>query len=111
MVNAAGLGAKQISDLLGLTGYRVIGSRSNYIILHKRRTMASHPMRKPPHGTMPPMPTRLRKSNISINTWRALFLLCKSSSIILAAQAEHSAATKNEVRFLKFFFCSRLRPA
>ena len=36
MVNAAGLGAKQISDLLGLTGYRVIGSRSNYIILHKR---------------------------------------------------------------------------
>lgn len=43
---------------------------------------------------------------------RALFLLCKSSSIILAAQAEHSAATKNEVRFLKFFFfCSRLRPA
>ena len=36
VVNAAGLGAKQISDLLGLTGYRVIGSRSNYIILHKR---------------------------------------------------------------------------
>ena len=36
MVNAAGLGAKQISDLLGLTGYRVIGSRSNSIILHKR---------------------------------------------------------------------------
>ena len=30
------MGAKQISDLLGLTGYRVIGSRSNYIILHKR---------------------------------------------------------------------------
>ena len=36
VVNDAGLGAKQISDLLGLTGYRVIGSRSNYIILHKR---------------------------------------------------------------------------
>lgn len=36
VVNAAGLGAKQISDLLGLTGYRVIGSRSNYIVLHKR---------------------------------------------------------------------------
>ena len=36
VVNAAGLGAKQISDLLGLTGYRVIGSRSNYSILHKR---------------------------------------------------------------------------
>ena len=29
VVNAAGLGAKQISDLLGLTGYRVIDSRSN----------------------------------------------------------------------------------
>ena len=36
VVNAAGLGAKAISDMLGLTGYRVIGSRSNYIILHKR---------------------------------------------------------------------------
>ena len=29
VINAAGLGAKQISDLLGLTGYSVIGSRSN----------------------------------------------------------------------------------
>ena len=36
VINAAGLGAKRISDMLGLTGYRVIGSRSNYIILHKR---------------------------------------------------------------------------
>ncbi len=36
VVNAAGLGAQKISDLLGLTGYRVIPSRSNYIILHKR---------------------------------------------------------------------------
>ncbi len=36
VVNAAGLGAKAVSDMLGLTGYRVIGSRSNYIILHKR---------------------------------------------------------------------------
>lgn len=36
VVNAAGLGAKAISDMLGLTGYHVIGSRSNYIILHKR---------------------------------------------------------------------------
>lgn len=36
VINATGLGAKKISDALGLTGYRVIGSRSNYIILHKR---------------------------------------------------------------------------
>ncbi len=36
VVNAAGLGAHKISNMLGLTGYRVIGSRSNYIILHKR---------------------------------------------------------------------------
>lgn len=36
LVNAAGLGAKKVADLLGVTGYRVIGSRSNYIILHKR---------------------------------------------------------------------------
>lgn len=36
VVNAAGLGSKKISDMLGITGYRVVGSRSNYIILHKR---------------------------------------------------------------------------
>ena len=36
VVNAAGLGCKRISDMLGITGYRVVGSRSNYIILHKR---------------------------------------------------------------------------
>lgn len=36
VVNAAGLGAKAISDMLGLTGYKVIGSKSNYIVLHKR---------------------------------------------------------------------------
>jgi len=36
VINAAGLGAKAISDMLGITGYKVIGSRSNYIILNKR---------------------------------------------------------------------------
>ncbi len=36
IVNAAGLGCKQISDMLGITGYRVIGSKGNYIILDKR---------------------------------------------------------------------------
>lgn len=36
VVNAAGLGCRQISDMLGLTGYRVIGSRGNYIVLNKK---------------------------------------------------------------------------
>ncbi len=36
VVNAAGLGCKKISDLLGITGYRVIGSKGNYIILNKK---------------------------------------------------------------------------
>lgn len=36
VVNAAGLGCKQVSDMLGITGYRVIGSKGNYIILDKK---------------------------------------------------------------------------
>lgn len=36
IVNAAGLGCKQISDMLGITGYRVIGSKGNYLILNKK---------------------------------------------------------------------------
>lgn len=36
VVNAAGLGCKTISDMLGIEGYRVIGSKGDYIILDKR---------------------------------------------------------------------------
>lgn len=36
VVNAAGLGCGKISDLLGIKGYRVIGSKGNYIVLDKR---------------------------------------------------------------------------
>lgn len=36
VINCAGLGAGKISDMLGLTGYRVIGSKGDYIILDKR---------------------------------------------------------------------------
>ena len=36
IVNAAGLGCGVISDMLGITGYRVIGSKGDYIILDKR---------------------------------------------------------------------------
>ena len=35
VINAAGLGCKKISDMLGITGYRVIGSKGHYIILKK----------------------------------------------------------------------------
>ena len=34
--NAAGKGAKAFSDMLGITGYRVIGSKGNYLVLDKR---------------------------------------------------------------------------
>ncbi len=36
VVNAAGLGCKKVSDMLGITGYQVIGSKGDYIILDKR---------------------------------------------------------------------------
>ena len=36
VVNSAGLGCREISDMLGLTGYRVIFSKDHYIILDQR---------------------------------------------------------------------------
>jgi len=36
VVNAAGLGCGKVSDMLGITGYKVIGSKGDYIILDKR---------------------------------------------------------------------------
>ncbi|MBP5224458.1 MAG: NAD(P)/FAD-dependent oxidoreductase [Lachnospiraceae bacterium] len=36
VINAAGLGCGKISDMLGITGYRVIGSKGSYIILDER---------------------------------------------------------------------------
>ena len=36
VVNCAGLGCGKISDMFGITGYRIIGSNGDYIILDKR---------------------------------------------------------------------------
>lgn len=36
LVNSAGLGCGVISNMLGITGYRVIGSKGDYIILDRR---------------------------------------------------------------------------
>lgn len=36
VVNSAGLGCGKISDMLGIKGYRVIGSKGDYIILDRR---------------------------------------------------------------------------
>lgn len=36
VVNSAGLGCAAISEMLGITGYQVIGSKGDYIILDKR---------------------------------------------------------------------------
>lgn len=44
IVNSAGLGCGKISDMLGITGYKIIGSKGDYIVLDKRT------------GTLLPMP-------------------------------------------------------
>ncbi len=36
VINCAGHGAGKISDMLGITGYKIIGSKGDYIILDKR---------------------------------------------------------------------------
>jgi glycerol-3-phosphate dehydrogenase len=36
VINAAGLGCGKVSDMLGITGYKIIGSKGDYIILDKR---------------------------------------------------------------------------
>lgn len=36
VINSAGLGCGKISDMLGIKGYRVIGSKGDYIILDRR---------------------------------------------------------------------------
>lgn len=51
VINAAGLGCKQISDLLGIKGYHVIGSKDDYIILDKEK------------GSLVPMPIYTVPSN------------------------------------------------
>ena len=37
LVNSAGLGAKKISDLLGITGYRIVNEKCDYILLDKKK--------------------------------------------------------------------------
>lgn len=51
VINSAGLGCRKISDMLGITGYHVIGSKGDYIILDKRT------------GTLLPMPVYPVPSN------------------------------------------------
>jgi len=36
VVNSAGLGCKEVSDMLGITGYQLIGSKGDYIILDQK---------------------------------------------------------------------------
>ncbi|MCR5290492.1 MAG: NAD(P)/FAD-dependent oxidoreductase [Treponema sp.] len=36
VINAAGLGCGKVSDMLGIKGYKIIGSKGDYIILDKR---------------------------------------------------------------------------
>lgn len=54
VVNSAGLGCGKISDMLGITGYHVIGTKGDYIILDQRT------------GTMLPMPIYPVPNNFSM---------------------------------------------
>lgn len=36
VINASGLGCREISDMLGIKGYKVIGSKGDYIVLDKK---------------------------------------------------------------------------
>lgn len=73
VVNAAGLGCKKISDMLGITGYRVIGSKDDYIILDSRL------------GKLVPMPIY----TVPSNTYMGIHVSCTTDGNILLGPTAH----------------------
>lgn len=67
IVNAAGLGCKQISDMLGITGYHVIGSKDDYIILDSNL------------GHLVPMPIY----TVPSNTYMGVHVSCTTDGTVL----------------------------
>ncbi len=75
VVNAAGLGAKQISDMLGISGYRMIASKDDYIILDNRL------------GNLVPMPIY----TVPSNTYMGIHVSCTTDgNVLLGPTAEDS---------------------
>lgn len=67
VVNAAGLGCKKISDMLGFPPYRVIGSKDDYILLDNRL------------GSLVPMPIY----TVPSNTYMGVHVSCTTDGNVL----------------------------
>lgn len=75
VVNAAGLGCKKISDMLGITGYHVIGSKDDYIILDNNL------------GPLVPMPIY----TVPSNTYMGVHVSCTTDgNILIGPSAEET---------------------
>ncbi|MGI5989339.1 MAG: NAD(P)/FAD-dependent oxidoreductase [Lachnospiraceae bacterium] len=75
VVNAAGLGCKEISDMLGITGYHVIGSKDDYIVLDKQA------------GQLVPMPIY----TVPSNTYMGIHVtITTSGNVLLGPTAENT---------------------
>ncbi len=73
VINAAGLGCGKISDMLGITGYRVIGSKDDYIILDNRL------------GSLVPMPIY----TVPSNTYMGIHVSCTTDGNVLLGPTAH----------------------
>ncbi len=74
VVNSAGLGCGKISDMLGITGYHVIGSKGDYIILDNRT------------GSLLPMPVY----PVPSNTWMGIHVTnTTDGNVIIGPTAEN----------------------
>ncbi len=75
VINAAGLGCGRISDMLGITGYRIIGSKDDYIILDRRM------------GPLVPMPIY----TVPSNTYMGIHVsLTTDGNVLLGPTAEET---------------------
>ena len=73
IINAAGLGCGKISDMLGITGYKIIGSKDDYILLDRRM------------GPLVPMPIY----TVPSNTYMGIHVSCTvHGNVLLGPTAE-----------------------
>ena len=73
VINAAGLGCGKISDMLGITGYKIIGSKDDYILLDRRM------------GPLVPMPIY----TVPSNTYMGIHVSCTvHGNVLLGPTAE-----------------------
>ena len=87
VINSAGLGCGKISDMLGIKGYRVIGSKGDYIILDRRT------------GELLPMPIYPVPSNTYMgihvtNTTDGNVIIGQNAEMTESAAGEHGLPCK-----------------